>query len=177
MIEETAIRVRILDAAEARARAGGYHGFSFREIAEDVGIKSASVHYHFATKAALACALANRYTARACERLGQPAGLEPNEAIARVTALFRDALLNDDKMCLCGLFGAERDALPQDVAEATAGFFKMTLNFLQAVLGPQWIGETPEAILARLEGALIVSRVLRNPEVFEKAVAGLVPAS
>ena len=31
-------------------RRGGFHGFSFRDLAADVGIKSASVHYHFPIK-------------------------------------------------------------------------------------------------------------------------------
>ena len=40
----------IMDAAERRMRIGGFNGFSFREIAADVGVKSSSVHYHFPTK-------------------------------------------------------------------------------------------------------------------------------
>jgi len=45
-------------------RAGGFHACSFREIATDVGIKSASVHHHFPAKADLGAALVARYTAR-----------------------------------------------------------------------------------------------------------------
>src|SRR3712207_8206920 len=41
---------RIMDAAERRIRAAGYGGFSFRELAAEVGVKSASVHHHFPTK-------------------------------------------------------------------------------------------------------------------------------
>jgi TetR/AcrR family transcriptional regulator, transcriptional repressor for nem operon len=47
----------IMDAAELRMRGGGFNGFSFREIADDVGIKSSSVHYHFPTKEKLAAAV------------------------------------------------------------------------------------------------------------------------
>ncbi|WP_157628311.1 helix-turn-helix domain-containing protein, partial [Ensifer sp. BR816] len=46
-----------MDAAEERIRRAGYSGFSFREIAADVGVKSASVHYHFPTKERLAAAV------------------------------------------------------------------------------------------------------------------------
>ena len=35
----------ILDAAEKRVRHAGYSKMSFRDVAKDVGIKSASVHY------------------------------------------------------------------------------------------------------------------------------------
>ena len=57
-------RSAILDVAERRIRAHGYNGFSFREIADEIGIKSASVHYHFPTKADLAAAVAKRYRER-----------------------------------------------------------------------------------------------------------------
>lgn len=167
---EPTVRDRILDAAETRARAGGYHGFSFRDLASDVGIKSASVHYHFPTKADLAEALASRYTARARAFLGDPVALGRDGAIARMTTLFRNALVVDDRMCLCGLFGAERDALPPAVAAATAQFFEMALAYLEQV------GAPAIELLATLEGSLIVARTLQRPEAFEQAVRRLQPA-
>jgi TetR/AcrR family transcriptional repressor of nem operon len=171
-VTDTAIRDQILDAAEARARAGGYYGFSFRDVAEDVGIKSASVHYHFPTKADLAEALVRRYAARARERLGDPANVTPEQAVQRTAGLFRDALKKEDRMCLCGLFGAERDALPPNVAAATAEFFRLILDYLATSFGPRWKGEPPASVLARMEGALIVARSLKKPELFETAIRG-----
>jgi len=55
------MRDAILKAAEARIRRNGFHGFSFRDLAEDVGIKSASVHYYFPTKADLGVSLMRNY--------------------------------------------------------------------------------------------------------------------
>lgn len=162
-------RERILDAAERRARAGGYNGFSFRDLAEDVGVKSSSVHYHFPTKAHLAERLAERYTARARERLGDAESLSPDQAIECVTSLFRDALQVDDQMCLCGLFGAERDALPPPVRAAVAAFFEMILDYLRTAFGPDWTGPSPAAVLASLEGALILARALGDARSFEEA--------
>ena len=43
----TDTRLDILDTAEQRMRDVGYHSVSFRDLADDLGIKSASVHYHF----------------------------------------------------------------------------------------------------------------------------------
>jgi TetR/AcrR family transcriptional regulator, transcriptional repressor for nem operon len=167
------IRDRILDAAEIRARRGGYGGFSFREIAADVGVKSSSVHYHFPTKADLGQSLVKRYTQRAAAFLGTPEESSPLQAVERVTQLFRDALIKDDKMCLCGLFGAERDALPVEVAAATAEFFRLVISYLTQALGTEWNGDRPTAILARLEGALIVARTLGDPSVFEDSLRSL----
>jgi len=167
-------RERILTAAELRARTGGYNGFSFRDLAEDVGVKSSSVHYHFPTKAELGEALARRYAERARARLGDAAALAPEAAVARVVALFRDALLVDDRMCLCGLLGAEHDALPPAVAAAVADFFRLVLDFLSAACGASWRGSSPSSLLARLEGGLILSRSLRDNRLFEAIAAEIV---
>jgi TetR/AcrR family transcriptional regulator, transcriptional repressor for nem operon len=161
---DVSVRDKILASAEARARVGGYHGFSFRDVAEDVGIKSASVHYHFPTKSDLAAALAARYTVRARDFLGDAVSIGRDAAIARMVDLFRNALLRDDKMCLCGLFGAECDSLPTEVVAATEEFFSMALDYLSSV------GAPAARILARLEGALILARTLKRPALFEDAV-------
>lgn len=52
---------RLMDLAEGHIRHAGYRGFSFRELAAELGIKSASVHHHFPTKATLAAAVVRRY--------------------------------------------------------------------------------------------------------------------
>jgi TetR/AcrR family transcriptional repressor of nem operon len=169
-LTDISIRNRILDAAEIRARRGGYGGFSFREIADDVGVKSSSVHYHFPTKADLGECLVKRYTERAADYLGVAAKLTPDQAIQRVTQMFRDALIKDDKMCLCGLFGAESDALPPEIRAATADFFRLVIVYLTQAFGPDWPGEPPAAILAKLEGALILARTLGDPSLFEVSV-------
>jgi TetR/AcrR family transcriptional repressor of nem operon len=165
------IRERILDAAERRAQRGGYNAFSFRELAADVGVKSSSVHYHFATKEALLQALVERYCARTRERLGEVAMLSPDEALRRLTAIFREALVDDNRMCLCGLLAAERDGLPPNVDAAVADYFRMILAYLRAALGDEEGRGTPEAVLATLEGALIVARSLCDHSIFERAVA------
>ena len=58
----TDVAIDIMNSAERRIRIGGLNGFSFREIAADVGVKSSSVHYHFQTKEKLAAAVLRRYT-------------------------------------------------------------------------------------------------------------------
>jgi TetR/AcrR family transcriptional regulator, transcriptional repressor for nem operon len=55
-------REMIMAAARLTMQAGGYNRLSFRELAKKVGIRSASIHYHFPTKGDLGAALARRYT-------------------------------------------------------------------------------------------------------------------
>lgn len=163
-------REAILDVAEHRIRANGYSGFSFREIASDVGIKSASVHYHFRTKPDLAAAVAKRYR----ERFAEALEAEERKGIARVEAwrtLFQNALNRDGMMCLCGILAAEGASLPNQVAKEAHAF----LEFGIASLNEARPGEGTR-ILAQLEGAMLISRSAGDPGVFAHATDHLVAA-
>lgn len=168
----------ILASAERRARTGGYHGFSFREIADEIGVKSASIHYHFPAKEDLGAVLARRYADRFLERLGPPDAATPDERIARYKATFRAAVAEDGRMCLCGMFGAEITALPARVAEETRDFFARNLLWLAAVEARRGHGEDAAqaraaTILAALEGAIILSRTMGDLAFFDRVADNL----
>ncbi len=57
-------RERIMESARLTVQDLGYGGLSFRELAKDVGIKSASIHYYFPTKGDLGEAILRRYVDR-----------------------------------------------------------------------------------------------------------------
>lgn len=152
---------RILDAAEKKAREGGFGGFSFRELASELGIKSASVHYHFPTKEALGADLVRRYTERIAEIL---AGSDPSEGVAPLIGIFRKALYEEDRMCLCGIMGAEGDSLPPLVHAEVARFFSRILEWLQPI-----VGSNASAVLALLEGGLIVAKTTGDRSHFDRA--------
>ena len=90
---------KIMDIAESQVRAGGYNSFSFREISQEIGIKSASIHYHFPTKTDLGVAIASRYTTRFAEQLALIVTTYPaaNARLQAYVALFRQAQLHDKK--------------------------------------------------------------------------------
>lgn len=161
----------IMDAAERRIRDGGYNGFSFRDIAADVGIKSASVHHHFPTKAALAATVARRYTDRFL------AAIDDERAKGVVPAwrdAFRRALEADGKMCLCGVLGAEVGTLPPEVAAEARRFFESgAAQLAQAQGSGADDRQAALRVLATLEGAMVLARALGDPSVFDDATADL----
>lgn len=169
-MNEEPVRERILNAAEDRARTGGFHGFSFRDVAADVGVKSSSVHYHFPTKTRLGVALVERYVSRTAEALGRPEFVTPDDAVTRVTAVFREALIVNGRMCLCGLFASEADSLPAEINTQVRAFYTLLIGYLEKALGPTWSGPSPASIVARLEGSLLVARVMGDDSIFEKAL-------
>lgn len=167
-------------AAEAMIRTRGYNGFSFREIADTVGIKSASVHYHFPSKGDLGAAVARDYTERFLAGLGDPQATEtsPQDLIKQYIAAYRTALVDQDLMCLCGMLGAEVASLPNEVAAETEAFFEANIAWLSTVFVRR--GSSPDharrqalSTIATLEGAMILARSLQNQTTFDEAVAGI----
>lgn len=159
----------IMDAAEARIRSGGYTGFSFRDLAGDVGVKSASVHYHFPTKEALAAAVARRYKERFIAEVEQNIATG-STVVEAWTAGFREALKNDGGMCLCGALGAAANALPKEVLAEARAFFEAGLT---QMIAHGLTMERATHLLATLEGAMLLANVLQRPAAFEEATMPL----
>src|SRR5579871_5566836 len=105
------IKTAILDAAERRMQRGGFGGFSFREIAVDVGIKSSSVHYHFPTKEDLAAAVIRRWTEQASRNIDVALEKDPNPVRAWRNLLGGTAR-SESRMCPCTVLGAAAQDLP-----------------------------------------------------------------
>src|SRR6185295_2042375 len=55
---------QILDLAETLIQTRGYSAFSYQDIADSLGIRKASIHYHFPSKTDLGIAVVDRYVAR-----------------------------------------------------------------------------------------------------------------
>ena len=182
MSEASSTAGRIIAAAERRMREGGFHGFSFREIAADVGIKSASVHHHFPTKEDLAAAVARAYTDRHMAALGDPDDQEraPAELIALYVDLFRRDLVRDRRMCLCGVLATVASALPPGINLEARAFFERNLAWLETVLARAVPGAPQQDIKAKalritamLEGAMLVGHSLGDSDAFEMVVPEL----
>ena len=179
-MEANTKRDEILDVAEAMIRDGGFNAFSTRDVADAVGIKSASVHYHFPTKADMGVAVIERYTERFLKRLGDPGRFkgEVREIVALYVNSFRETLIRDDKLCLCAVLGAEIGGLPLEVSGHTRVFFDRNLNWLKrALTGPKMNAAEATAfavhMLAALEGGMILSKALNKGKVFESVATML----
>lgn len=164
----TDIAKDIMDAAERRMRIGGFSGFSFREIAADVGIKSSSVHYHFPTKDGLAAAVVRRYTHEVAEKMERELELDP-DPVRIWTKAFRGTLLSPGRMCPCTVLGAATLDLPPLVTAEVKRFYQMCLEKL--VAGGLSEGAAVE-FYSTLTGAMVVATVLGEPAIFDRATNG-----
>ncbi|GEP58386.1 TetR/AcrR family transcriptional regulator [Reyranella soli] len=165
---------RLMDLAESHIRNAGYGGFSFRELAAEIGIKSASVHHHFPTKATMAAAVASRYADRFLAAVVHQPNETAEDAVAMYRSAFRTALDRDGRMCLCGVLGAEAGGLPPEVAKATRTFFRRCIEDLSARMGggPETKARALQ-VMATLEGGMVLARALGSIDAFDQATASL----
>jgi TetR/AcrR family transcriptional regulator, transcriptional repressor for nem operon len=159
----------IMDAAEKRIRSGGFGGFSFRDIAADVGIKSSSVHYHFPTKETLAAAVIHRYTDAVSDFLDQELAADPDPAKVW-TRTFRGNLLAPGSMCPALVMGSGSSDLPPEVLKEVQRFYRMHLDKLEKHgLSPKEAAE----FLSSISGALSLAYALGDIDFYDRATTPL----
>jgi TetR/AcrR family transcriptional repressor of nem operon len=180
----TAAATAILDVAERLAQTLGYNGFSYADIAAQLGVTKASLHYHFPTKAELGRTLIERYRVlfgAALEEIDQHAK-GPHEKLQQYVGLYNSVLTNE-RMCLCGMLAAEYATLPAPMQKGLKLFFDANERWLTAVLeqglraGTYRFGEPANerarVLLGALEGAMLVARSYGNPRRFQAAAVYL----
>lgn len=174
----------MLDVAERLAQTRGFNGFSYADIAAEVGVTKASLHYHFASKAGLGRALIARYTERFAAALESiAASPEPAPAkLEQYVDLYEGVLLRD-RMCLCGMFAAEYSTLPPEMQDEVRRFFDGNEDWLAAILDEgrhsgtlAFAGEPREAarlLTGALEGAMLLARSYGDASRFASAASRL----
>ncbi len=166
-------RTQILDQAERAVRLRGYHAVSFRDLADELGIKSASIHYHFRHKEDLGLALVDRYAERIKAGLGAPGDHPWPEALSMFCQVYRDALQKSELQCLCGMLAAESPGLPDVVTARVSRFFRDNLDWLVAAM-PE---NTPDkqdlalSIQCQLQGAMTVAVSLQDVTILDTVSA------
>ena len=178
---------RILDSAQRLIQERGVKAMSYADISEEVGVGKPTIHHHFATKAKLVEAVADRYLEEYKQALNQimDAHESSREQLTAYTTLFQDSFEDHQHMCLCGMLASDIVLLSEGAADTVNAFSLLNLNFLTRLLiRAQEQGElAPEKdpsslaalIFSSLEGALLMARGSQNGEVLQQ-VCQHVPA-
>lgn len=178
----TDTKTALLNSAEKSARTLGFDGFSYADLAEDVGIRKASIHHHFPSKAKLSVALMQRYHEKfqsACtgiEAKFETGGAQLSELIGQ----YRAGSNGGKQLCLCASFSASRNSLPTDVLQQISLFRTMVIDWMTAafdkgrsdgsIAGVIDPALEAAATLSLLEGAQLAARAEENPMLFENAI-------
>lgn len=167
--------------------AGGYDGFSYADISNVVGIRKASIHHHFPTKAQLVRVLVEQYRREALEGLKKmdSAIADSAEKLRAYTGYWQTCITSgSEPFCVCALLASQMPALPDEVAAEVKAHFRALAAWLATVLrdgleqGSLHMTHEPEVeaevFVATVHGAMLSSRAHGNAAVFEMIVRPLV---
>lgn len=164
-------RDALLKSAEILLRSKGYAAFSYADLAEEIGIRKASIHHHFPTKENLGVALVTQHIELFTEKLKSidAAHTDPVERLREFSRLFL-ASVNDRLLPLCGALAAEMAALPESLQILGRGLLAQQLEWLenslaQAALLHGWTLSRPAKecalmLLSALEGSSFIEWAL-----------------
>ena len=126
---------RILDAAERIVTKRGFNAFSYGDVAAELSITTAALHYHYPRKTELGMALIARYSSRLASRLKalDEAGASAKSKVDGYVEIQAEALAQG-KLCLCSMLAAEYLTLSADMQAAVRDFFQQSEAWLSRVL-------------------------------------------
>ena len=160
----------IISVAQSFIQKRGYNGFSFRDVADAVGVKSASIHYHFPTKSDLVREVVSNYRAEFQLALDaiDARNLSGFEKLKSYAGLFEHTFRKKGCVCLAGVLATEIESLDDKVrTEISAFFSEQTVWITNAIHAGQAEGNIQQTIDAKnfapafvssLEGAMIIAR-------------------
>ncbi|WP_067982170.1 TetR/AcrR family transcriptional regulator [Neptuniibacter pectenicola] len=176
------MKEKIFEIAQRLIQQRGVNGFSYADIAKEVGVSKPSLHHHFATKTDLIARLMERYTEQLTEYLESRTNLSAQEALNAYFNLYRQNIENE-RVCMGGMLSTEVLTLDPCIHPLLSRFFNYQQEWLTAILkkgqsdGELKLTKTAEQqaclIIAALQGALIISRAAGNSTFFNQSITGL----
>jgi TetR/AcrR family transcriptional regulator, transcriptional repressor for nem operon len=162
----------ILDFAQEIIQKRGYNGFSYADISRAVGIRKASIHHHFPSKEALAVTVVRRYRERFISYLAKIAaeGKNLRDKINKYAKLY-EAVLQEDRLCLCGTLASDIETLPDVLKKEIQAFFVDNVEWLSKILSLHYssfskkrLSDVSWQIISSLQGAVIMAKMSEKPE-------------
>jgi len=185
MISPTSTRDQIVALAQKLIQTQGSNGFSYRDLAAKIGIKTSSIHYHFPQKEDLLLAAVEDYHQRwhVAIRAIDPQ-LPADEQLRQYIAMQHSACRDSGSVCLAGALAADVGSLPPAVREALQGFYRSNEDWLEGLLRqgqddhalrcPKDAKAGGRALFAAIQGSLLAARLFHNEARTQDVVAGMV---
>ena len=175
----------ILDSAQSLAQTRGFNAFSYADIALELGVRKASIHYHFPSKQNLEAELLERY------RLQFMAGLasldsngESSVVVLQRYAHLYSSTLKNGRICLGGMMASDIGALPETLAPSLSSFFEEQVSWLVKVMNEGkennelnfsgTVQSHASVFLAALQGGLLMANAMNDQALFERLAETLI---
>lgn len=176
---------RILDCAQERIQRRGYNAVSYGDLAEELDLTTAAIHYHFPSKTDLVRTLVRRYRRRGAEkRMAIQSEYDDLQARLEQYADLHKDLMTGGGLCLCGVLASDAPTLPPEVREEVREFFAEQEEWLANVIkegttaavplqGCDTAREVAELVFATLQGAMLTTPH-RDPSAYRQRVQHLI---
>ena len=173
---------RILDTAQDLIQTRSFHGFSFQDIADRVGIRKASLYHHFDSKDAVALAVLERSADWVRTHLAKADGGDPAARLECYFEMFRDIHGKGERMCPGGSFASLFDGVSSSVQSTLHRFAKLHLDLLESIIREgaergqfqiedQRPRDVAMQIFAGVQGALIIGRLTGDTHAIDAVAA------
>ena len=170
-------RSQILRVATSLIRTRSYLGFSFQDIADQIGIRKPSLYHHFACKEALGVAVLRQATA-AFEAWAATTPPVPRSKLTAYFNMYRNGLHAGHGVCPAGALACGWDCIDAELRAAVRCLRDAQISWLNGVLSAFGIRgrkhstrDTAACVFAACQGALLSARMTGAVEDFDAAVA------
>lgn len=175
----------ILASAQKLVQQRGFNGFSYADVAAEVGIRKASLHHHFPTKTDLGLALVDAYVTQFEAERQRVSGslLQADAQLKAYVNLYR-MNLSAERVCLGGMLASDSSTLDPIMLPALKRFFARNMEWLTEILSAgaaqkifSYKGTAADharLLLAALQGGLMIARATGDHEAFDRTVTLLI---
>jgi len=182
------VREQLLEHALVLIRRRGFNGFSYRDLAELVGVKTSSIHYYFPSKDDLVLEAVREYSARTQERIHAiDTSLPPAEQARQYLAPLR-AGVGTGQACLVAMLSADVLDLPESVRQVMRDYVRMNEQWLARLFEralplrstpyPVPPAQQAQVVYGALQNGMVSGRLFDSSERLEAAAAlltGVIP--
>ncbi|MGF7231418.1 TetR/AcrR family transcriptional regulator [Arachidicoccus sp.] len=122
-------REQIIQSADKLIREKGYNAFSFSDISNVVGIKKASIHYHFPQKSDLGTAVINEHILGLKNTINKYKGKSPVEKFEKFISVYSEAK-TENKICIVGSVASDLNTIEENMKSKIKEFTNLVLDWV-----------------------------------------------
>lgn len=123
----------IIDTADQFIRSNGFNAFSFKDISNKIGIKTASIHYHFPTKSDLGVATIKEHIERFEQLKAELANKSPLLKLKGFLSIYSQ-IKSENKVCLVGSLATDLNTVDDKIKSELKTFTEIVLLWVTEIL-------------------------------------------
>lgn len=155
-------REAIIEQADHLIRDKGYNAFSYYDLSKSIGIKNASIHYHFPSKSDLGVAVVQKHLRGLAELRQETKTQSPLQQLEAFFSIY-DQAQRKQKICLVGALATDFHTIDEQVQAQLKILAEQVLAWVTEILiQGQNEGFFQFKVEARTKAMLIISNMLAS---------------